>query len=988
MLAQPSAIPFLIFNILLLPSLVYSQCILPRKGAFGDKEFPDLSNIFERGYTATVDVSVSSWNSSVMVTEYYDVKNGKGKVDVLQVGEVRTFLYFNDTKEAFTIQGLNCASDTPDDMSGLFHDWKYKDSKRVVLGPSAMLWNARTEYKKDELIYMGKFKDGNIRGIEAEYWRGCLNNLIVDYYFAVKEWHSEYENYGMTAPLLIEIEGEAETNPDKKPLMQQTYEFLHFKPEIAKADKVFRIPTGFGCKRRAKNLPKAPSFDGYDILYRAEVMHTKSGDNDFHFTNVEYMKDEETAHVGYFYSKWRKVQEKDAESATDFTRIIYNYQNGLLYNITEGKNCVVSKDANFDDQISLPGGTKTGINSKLIFKDSDDLVYMGQSKRRGIATDAFEFSMNLSTDSSSFIAIVTKFYVSKHSSYQTEGLVEGAPLQIIMRVIYPDFQTEDLIFNIFEFSTKLRNKNQLFDVQSCSRVTPKIFSLRFQLPNENAIRDTRKNVRWIKEQALQLLIDYSKLTPLRVPEILVDFDTENIYAFATVLERPDYLLDFTLEKHRTLVNADDVVGLYTISQCAKLCLERPGICRAFSHCGATCYLAMTAQSAANTNDTKNCRLYKRQDLDKYPDGRTVTTDAAITYLYSALSGPIHNKPSLFIRWEDDKRDYQEEEVPMTDFEAASMTMDEKFNKKLDDFDSHFLEYKYGAKLNKDESHVKSFGSLPYDACQRLCLGNPECESLSSCLGIQECLISYKYGSEMNDTDFVKNSRCMVITRSYVDTFVEYPGLLIATQADKEVDAVGEDNCARACLKETDFDCASFDSCPRSKEKKDRCLLHRIHFFDVNNRNHEITVDDTGKCGHYSRNYIHDFKKTKGMAMILDDDVQTLKVVDITIEECAKRCYENGAFACKSFDHCAGSDPLDTTCRLNSKDNKEGKLVSSPICDNYATKYIVTKELATSNRKKRFKTGLVVGLGFFFFLIGCGLGIVAVFAYGSITGKRL
>lgn len=75
-----------------------------------------------------------------------------------------------------------------------------------------------------------------------------------------------------------------------------------------------------------------------------------------------------------------------------------------------------------------------------------------------------------------------------------------------------------------------------------------------------------------------------------------------------------------------------------------------------------------------------------------------------------------------------------------------------------------LVLKAGYKLKPvSGSPIKHMGKLRYDECQRVCLDFKECETASYCITDSSCVLSTKYGDEIQKEDMQEDNMCNLIT---------------------------------------------------------------------------------------------------------------------------------------------------------------------------------------------------------------------------------
>lgn len=956
--------------------IVSPQCFQRKPDNVEDKEFPNIFDLKGISYTTTVEINYYYLKQSLLAQEYYNFLDSNGRVDLMEEGNNVSFIYFDETNEVFTVKDFSCETKTLSEFLFPYDDqflkkWIHREEDRSIIGPSAIFRKAYLDYKKGNVIYMGKSKDP-VRGILAEFWQECMDDseINVEYYFAVEKWKNEYgEVSPIHIPLRIEVQGE--TNPDTySSEIFQTYEFVNFMPYVEDSDTI-SIPAGKGCKRLAKNLPAYKTFTYGDLSYFTEIIYTPQADKHSYITNVNFIYDDYSKHVAFHYANWTKPTRSGERKIDKYDSIIYSIKNGFYYDINEdSKTCKVSYKTDMDAVIRLPDGIELPIGNELFLEDDEKFKFLGKKRIENILTDIFEYTEMLDEN---VITVTTRYFVARNDDY--EG--RETPVKSVMKFIDKSRQVStDVIINIFDFSTKIRNPISSFDVDVCFKKSSENqwISFFFEVyEKEDLLKSMENYIPNIQSEILNILIDRGELTPLRISKVVVDIDIYGLHVSALILERPNYMLDFEYDSTSYLEEADDTIGMVANHECAKLCLEYPGMCYAFSHCGKTCYLK--TDKNYKTKHQSNCKFYKR--TDKFdPFDSSPTLDTVLEKLSEAFD---RNELSISLSIKDISGNFKNVELKVSSFDSeANDPYTHKL--KIDDFDKHYNEYKYGYKLKKTANYVSNRGSLTYTTCQKICLADPECESLSSCLGIAECLFSKKHGDEIPSGDFIAKDDCIVITRNYADAFIRHDGLIMTSSAKKYVKVDNQELCAKACLNEIDFNCRSFDFCPYSKDPNNKCVLHQSHY--LNQKESGVTIDVSGMCGHYSRNYVYDFKKLKRKTIADDSKVV---ITGVTVDECAKLCVENGGFICGSFDFCQSASKK-SQCKLSKQKNNEMKTMFSTVCDTYYRSDIPKQIVQETGRQ--YSTGLAGGLGVLFFLIGMAFSVVVILAFGKITGRKI
>ncbi|XP_023225755.1 uncharacterized protein LOC111626573 isoform X1 [Centruroides sculpturatus] len=948
-----------------------AQCLRPGPLDLPNKTFPDVTR-FPGGFRTVVRVNDYYSERSLLVTEFYHAENSAGRVEVEREGEKTSFVYFDRTHEVFTVRDFGCRT-TPSDRfqfpaeTDPSESWVYRGRSRLVLGPSAALVRASEDYRQGKVVYMGKSAE-SVRGIPAELWQECVEDgrINAEYYFAEDTWKNEFgESTPIALPLRAVFQGRNLSDSE----VFQTHDFVLFRPGTPEPDRP-AVPDGKGCLRLAQDLPIGRTFVGTDLSYSAEILYTPESGNYSYVSYVDFVYDGDSEYVAFRYGNWTRPFRDGKRRVDAYRRIVYDTRNGVTYEIDEdSRQCRVSRREEMEPTIDLPDGILLGIGNELFLDQMEKFQYLGRKRRRDVWVDVYELTQKLNEN---LVSISTRYF------HRNELRKEETPVAIsLVNLDSARKVSSGLTINFYQFLTEIDDKLSAFDVDSCyprsrhRRWISFFFEVRGQ---EELMRDAEPYLPVVRRRVADMVRDATGLAWTRISRVLVDFEVSGLLADVSLLDRPDYLWDFSYDSEGFLADPEDSVGMVSKHLCAKFCLEYPGMCYAFSYCGKTCYLK--TKSSWTKRDSPGCLIYRR----KTGYEPLITTDSALQKLNLALeSGDL--KISFSVK--DVAGNYRDVELSVSAFDSHARDPDARYT-KIADFDSHYTEYKYGYKLKKGADHVRNLGSLPYLTCQKTCLADPYCQSLSSCAGMAECLTSTKHAVEVPDRELVKKNDCLVLTRNYMDSFVRHDGLTKATTAAKRLPIDKQELCAKACLRDDEVDCRSFDFCPYSEHPSDRCLLHAGRHPDP--RNEKLALDPTGLCGHYSRNHVRDFRKLKNRIPV---DPAHLAVTGVTAEGCARLCAEGVEFPCGSFHFCRAGGRGKARCGLRTENDVSPATVSNSSCDTYLPAESSPEGRKAGRRGERsYSSGLTAGLGVFFFVLGSGFAVVALLIFGKITGRKI
>lgn len=931
----------LLFSLLVAHQLLASadgQCNLDNtvpSNQPGNNAIPYIFNITDLSYTLTVEANLQEKKRTVYGTEFYDQVNANGRVDMLFDGKVTQFLYFNDTAETFTTSAadqtcktgnLNSALETPYDQFKVYQ-WKDAGTPQPILGPSNLL---RYGYKSHLANRVGKEKDTvTVRGIKTNVWRQCDNNnqLTVRYFFIDPATENGFGVKGKQVPARVTVSG----TTDEGNAINHVYDFVNYQIFVPDIGNVFKIPKMMGCIRTAPDMKKVPSYEKKDFHLEAEVVYTPWGNSNYSYVStIAITMDNPSQHFAYELTTWKTHEDAEMAEPGDDIKFIYDIRNEYKYIIDETQGSCFVDDESYSPVLKLPDGQELSLFSTDLFVRDNRTVneyhYLGDDTERGIPVSVFEKKLQDDVEGDFDDVIITKYHLADDTFLNTEYSERNAPV----KVVYSNMNINEkffgiLVFNIYAFTSKVKNKREKFDVTNCfakndqSKWIQMIFPMR-----DNKPEDVIPLTNYIEDNFLSLLSSPLMISPLRMPQIMVDVDSDNIYVTALVLERPDFTLDFQSQGRYGLSRNNIPVGITTQSKCAKACLERT-TCNYFSYCGVICILADEEPGPKEEISDSSCELFRHNKfssalstMDEISARIAGLVDLGAVQL-TLPGGPKEVMQFLATGFKD----------------GIAFGLNGINSRREDNIDERLNTVYYGKKFDETVSDVvKPLGVQSFATCRRACLNNPDCESLSFCQATSECAMSSLHASAIESTHTKDDWQCVIMSRVYADYFDRYPGFVLVQTAKKRVpEANTEDLCAKACLDEKEFKCLSFDFCPYPNDPKDKCLLHTDHFINFSKDETPNVNKTSEECGHFSKKFVYDFEEDLGNQINADMGVP---IKDVNVEECAKYCLEDSKINCQTFDFCmtgSATEP-ERTCRLFSQTKSQLTKKTAPKCKIY------------------------------------------------------
>ncbi|ESO95605.1 hypothetical protein LOTGIDRAFT_239753 [Lottia gigantea] len=136
-------------------------------------------------------------------------------------------------------------------------------------------------------------------------------------------------------------------------------------------------------------------------------------------------------------------------------------------------------------------------------------------------------------------------------------------------------------------------------------------------------------------------------------------------------------------------------------------------------------------------------------------------------------------------------------------------------------------------------------------CAKLCVDYSEfdCKSFDYCPNINTCFLGKKHVFDVPKSQINKDVRCNHYSRNYADDFKVKANKQISLRDNRVIEGISAEQCAKLCVEEESFSCASFDYCGNMTE----CRLSDAAMSDVG----QVTVETSAYCAVYQRMYFPD-----------------------------------------------------------------------------------------------------------------------------------
>lgn len=350
---------------------------------------PVISDIFQ----TKIEMKNLLANTTMEIEMWYEFEQQLARFNTLQDSQAYDIYYSFKTQEIFVI--------TPRELQCMVFNMSQGGDFDLIVGKNV---NGKTVPNSPTSIFrlnpeLGiKHMGSNytIRGIAADRWYSCQNwperkaDLEINWYFSRPGWSSVIP---APVPLLIEVKGVINDTINGTRPFSLMYDFMQFRNYLQSPDSVFQTPRGVYCQGRAKTkrLP-----DLHPIMsYTWEVVSGRSEAIDsIYYGRIDY--DSVQGVVRYDYREpgsFLKPPYFNLGTLTvvqDFNTGVSYYIDGVLGNCTDkaiGSDFIDTKDLDIKDS---PGWHLVELrNPKSLFNFDNSYQYEGRGMVRGLPVDIF-----------------------------------------------------------------------------------------------------------------------------------------------------------------------------------------------------------------------------------------------------------------------------------------------------------------------------------------------------------------------------------------------------------------------------------------------------------------------------------------------------------------------------------------------------------------------------------------------------------------------
>ncbi|XP_065281004.1 uncharacterized protein [Dermacentor albipictus] len=966
-----------------------ADCNAKLKKRIKSKPFPNLLKNYRNGWKLTGEISDTSDKSTFYLNEYYDSIAKEGFLRFKQAGGDDVNLYYiSRTKELFVYKKRTCQvvdmQNPPEPVKALLFEWNTKRQNFTILGPSALFASGWASQGKG-LYYQGPTEP--IRGIKSQQWAICYpgDSEPTRFWFADDKWDM---GYGTMKSLPLRITSGS-----------QTVDVMMLQPYHDDQDSVLKIPSGKGCKRLAKDLPAPPNFSNLDLEFHVEMAFSNPTVlGSLHYLgHLEVIRNDRDDLLSVTGADWQSAS-KDEHAPLISMQKIYDFANGHVYSYVDSSGlveCKVEARDNVEPAIVFPDRSEVSLLDTILptYDALSNASYLGIQEVRGMPVHTFELVTTAMPVGYANLtrAVITYSFLAENEFMDTSVNQRNLPVRVAMYAYVSNNDEPYFYFfaNIHDITTEMRDLNEKLNVKKCYNENDSEYTwVQLGFPVAKSMPLMMVNRANIKRGFLAQLQRATGLSPLRTPDVLIDYTENMVYITVLILGHPAISADYEPMPKMKIMEPEWTEGVITRDNCLKACSSKDyRNCSAVSYCGSVC--ATTTKANINASDvlveSDDCDTYVKTERSRRRN--VVLTRDAISVLEDALRKSEFKFTVMHLNTRIAVATLVAETIEYSTGGLRDMigelNPDSRHLHQRNRFQppEGFSENLVVTVLRTSEPYAQYVGSFEPQDCADICRDREDCFAFSTCLVSRQCVVGTEARKPaFEETDF--QADCTLYTKTYESKFEELPGICYSSAATKYVRATVTAECAAACLNEKEFVCKAFDFCLTPHEGKPACRLQDRSILEVDT---STDVDRSGaeSCSHYTRKHISDYRKERRVRLLGTPRTVIKKVSEA---ECARQCWE-ASFRCDRFDHCAGKRELGKgDCLLYDGDKGPYGTVMSPVCNsynytgNYNAPVARAPEALHSNAK-------AAGLSFFMIFVGIGIVVAALFAYGFYKSRR-
>lgn len=494
----------------------------------GIKSKPTLPNT----YSVKVECNFKDKNQTIDMSEYYDYPNQRAAVFEDELGFHAQGIYSYNTNEFFFLEDQlqqctvsQLSSDKSDNWLFGYNTGSTNPNAPKMYSAYGALHFGGNQTEQ----YMGTT---TVRGMLVDRWQSCLYwpnmdaTMTVNWYFTVDGWDTAIQSrVPVRATVVGKIYEPNFSNGRTPRAINHTYEFAEFRgqfPDYVDPTHLFETPSGYVCPGR-KNMKPLPTPSNY-FRFTSEILDPNQ-------KTIGFIKEWYDYNMSLVRYDYKPNPINVVNFGLDTLSEVHDWNEGVAYRMDKMRgNCSVTPIAGSDfDAHSLDATTVRIRTAKEFFYfDKTQYAYEGVKKARGIDCNVWIATRN-DWPSTGPVNSTWEWYFAVNDWIQSTGHTYDFGMPIQMRLTTSDLS---YIYNIYDYDEEQPSIFD-FDISSCFNYTQKQ-DFTFKI-NADYHTTVAKNLQLFKYEVLLTVHKWTNLSPLRIQNIQVDYDTTSVIVRVTAL---------------------------------------------------------------------------------------------------------------------------------------------------------------------------------------------------------------------------------------------------------------------------------------------------------------------------------------------------------------------------------------------------------------------------------------------------------------------
>lgn len=488
------------------------------------KELPSLP----KGYSVRTECNIITENMTIEVHEFYDASLNMSAYKQTEMdGEIYAILNYNTNQFIY----IEPSEDGMAKLCQVTELSKFVPSfdKQTKESNIIRLVDALNYGKGTSLMYI---KSDILRGEKVQIWKACVYDQAlqatfdVSWYFSAEGWRTSSGTRAV--PVRMHLVGKTVDKKGNVKRHERIYDYSEFNPK-APDYKVFELHSGSFCKgiKEKKKIPETPMCFSYGM----ESVSMGAGGNIRSDLYIYYDAEKKLFRMDYV---------EPEEGAPGYNKgpltQIHDFNSGVAYLVYKNRgSCdMFPIDQIGEDTVSLNSGKVRMKTSKEFFGfNKKNFIYEGERNVRGIDCDVWIDTRNDWPQKNSSQSIWEWSFSSDEVLANSEANTESS-FPVSLEITQPKTEI-NLLHNIYGVEEDFQNYDK-FDISMCFDDLHRLdYQFSIHGSYKSIVRNQEEKFKSIVRMTLSI---YASISPLRISNIKVDYDSEDVLVYFSLLDLP------------------------------------------------------------------------------------------------------------------------------------------------------------------------------------------------------------------------------------------------------------------------------------------------------------------------------------------------------------------------------------------------------------------------------------------------------------------